>query len=150
MGDWEFRNCMHGIREGLDSHECCDCQAISIGLGYEQERGKTYLFSSQRQVDGLKKKKFEKVKGKGVKKITKYEADDGTIFDSQHAAEQHENKAALRKEIKRIVGKNFEEYPGGMSEVDVEDEIMKNRDYFTKAFQKFEQGRNPQFSPSYE
>jgi len=57
MGTWagHLWTCMHGIQEGLDSHSCCRCQEIAKELGYTTENGETYIFTSQAQVNLLKK-----------------------------------------------------------------------------------------------
>ncbi len=41
MGSWDDYKlvCMHGEREGLDSHDCAECQAIAKKLGWEPQRG---------------------------------------------------------------------------------------------------------------
>lgn len=36
--------CMHGIREGLDSHECPDCYVLAREMGMDLSNGKTYLY----------------------------------------------------------------------------------------------------------
>lgn len=40
------RFCMHGVREGLDSHDCPDCQSIARALGKDFSHGQTYLFTA--------------------------------------------------------------------------------------------------------
>ena len=63
MSTWDERllTCMHGVEEDLDYHSCQYCQRIAKGLGYEvitdgaQCLRKTYLFTSQKQVNKLKK-----------------------------------------------------------------------------------------------
>jgi hypothetical protein len=36
--------CMHGIREGLDSHDCPHCYALANEVGADTSDGKTYLY----------------------------------------------------------------------------------------------------------
>lgn len=49
MSSWDdYRlTCMHGIREGLDSHECPECYEIARELGYDLSKGKTYIFEKK-------------------------------------------------------------------------------------------------------
>jgi len=64
MRSWDEyqKTCMHGVKEGLDFHSCDECQQIASKLGYEviqtgpECHRKTYIFTSQEQVDGLKPK----------------------------------------------------------------------------------------------
>ena len=54
---------MHNIREDLDFHSCDECQFIAKRLGEEvlttgpMCRRKTYIYTSQKQVDELTKNK---------------------------------------------------------------------------------------------
>ncbi len=51
---WTFRTCMHGIREGLDSHDCLQCQKMAVDLGMSFLDGRTYLFESDPRLGRLK------------------------------------------------------------------------------------------------
>jgi len=53
MTTWDdFRQvCVHGIREELDSHDCLLCQEIARKAGLDCSNGKTYIFTSQKQID---------------------------------------------------------------------------------------------------
>ena len=65
MNSWDdYRQvCMHGISEGDDYHSCTKCQTVARKLGYKvittgpECHRKTYIFTSQEQIDKLKKKK---------------------------------------------------------------------------------------------
>ena len=65
MRVWEdyTRTCMHGIKEGLDYHSCTKCETIARKLGKKlftsdpEPQRKTYIFTSQLQVDKLTKNK---------------------------------------------------------------------------------------------
>ena len=48
MTDWESqrKTCMHGVREGLDRHDCPACWGIAKQHGYDVSDGKTYIFFS--------------------------------------------------------------------------------------------------------
>jgi len=75
MGTWaeHLWTCMHGIQEGLDSHSCAKCQKIAKELGYTTEKDETYIFTSQAQVNLLKKdmlKKPKKFKPLDIKRVT--------------------------------------------------------------------------------
>lgn len=54
---WDFLTCVHGIKEGLDSHNCCQCQEIAKKCNYDLSNGNTYIFTSQKQIDEALKKK---------------------------------------------------------------------------------------------
>lgn len=56
MGEWEFLVCVHGIREGLDSHDCSVCQEIAKKCGYDTTNGNTYIFTSVEQIANELKK----------------------------------------------------------------------------------------------
>lgn len=36
--------CMHGVREGLDSHDCGTCLALAKEMGEDTANGRTYLY----------------------------------------------------------------------------------------------------------
>jgi hypothetical protein len=36
--------CMHGVLEGLDSHDCPECAVIARETGQDTATGKTYLY----------------------------------------------------------------------------------------------------------
>lgn len=36
--------CMHGVREGLDNHDCAECRVIAIEMGQDMSDGRTYLY----------------------------------------------------------------------------------------------------------
>lgn len=48
---WTFLTCVHGIQEGLDSHSCSECQSIARECNFDMSNGKTYIFTSQKQID---------------------------------------------------------------------------------------------------
>jgi hypothetical protein len=52
---WDFKTCVHGITEGLDSHDCSACQELARRLGYDMTGGKTYIFT-EATYKALKKK----------------------------------------------------------------------------------------------
>jgi len=39
--------CMHGVREGLDSHECHECYEIARKRGCDLSNGKTYIYTKE-------------------------------------------------------------------------------------------------------
>lgn len=43
---WDLRWCMHGKREGLDSHDCPECFLMAREMGMDCSGGATWLFSS--------------------------------------------------------------------------------------------------------
>lgn len=36
--------CMHGVREGLDSHDCDSCLILAKEIGEDTAGGRTYLY----------------------------------------------------------------------------------------------------------
>lgn len=36
--------CMHGVREGLDSHDCGSCLVLAQEMGEDTANGRTYLY----------------------------------------------------------------------------------------------------------
>jgi hypothetical protein len=40
---------MHGIREGLDSHDCVDCLNLALEMGEDTSKGQTYLYRKKPQ-----------------------------------------------------------------------------------------------------
>lgn len=44
--DSQRLTCMHGVREGLDSHDCPSCATIARSTGLDMSDGKTYLYRS--------------------------------------------------------------------------------------------------------
>lgn len=46
MSSWDdYRlTCFHGVREGLDSHPCPDCQVIAKAEGKDMSNGNTYIY----------------------------------------------------------------------------------------------------------
>lgn len=42
--------CMHGQREGLDSHDCPACFAIATESGADVTEGKTYIYTKDPRV----------------------------------------------------------------------------------------------------
>ena len=49
MHTWDDyrRTCIHGIREGLDSHDCPECYKIAKESGCDVSNGKTYLYTKK-------------------------------------------------------------------------------------------------------
>lgn len=47
-GSWNDHRltCMHGIREGVDSHDCPHCYAMAQEMGKDVSEGRTYLYQS--------------------------------------------------------------------------------------------------------
>jgi len=45
-GEWPRKTCMHGIKEGLDSHNCIECQMLAQEMRLDMSSGRTYLFQS--------------------------------------------------------------------------------------------------------
>lgn len=43
---WDRQWCMHGKREGLDSHDCPECRAMAQEMGKDCSHGETWLFAS--------------------------------------------------------------------------------------------------------
>lgn len=41
---WDYRWCMHGKREGVDSHDCAQCEAMAREMGLDCSKGATWLF----------------------------------------------------------------------------------------------------------
>jgi hypothetical protein len=53
---WDFRICIHGRQEGLDSHDCPECQEIGKKLKIKKDRpDATFIFTSVRQIKALAK-----------------------------------------------------------------------------------------------
>jgi len=52
---WTFLTCVHGRQEGLDSHDCDKCQAIARAAGWDMSNGRTYIFTTQKQVKDAEK-----------------------------------------------------------------------------------------------
>lgn len=48
-GTWDSQRrwCIHGIREGLDRHDCGDCQILAREQGYDTSGGQTYIFTKR-------------------------------------------------------------------------------------------------------
>jgi hypothetical protein len=42
-GDYQL-TCMHGVREGLDSHDCESCLSLARETGEDTSNGRTYLY----------------------------------------------------------------------------------------------------------
>lgn len=46
---WEFRTCIHGVTEGLDYHDCAECQELAKSKGLPpngwQTRPYNYIFT---------------------------------------------------------------------------------------------------------
>lgn len=53
---WTFLTCVHGKTEGLDSHNCDECNRIARECGYDMSNGKTYIFTSQQQITTARKR----------------------------------------------------------------------------------------------
>lgn len=51
---WKKMVCVHGIEEGLDAHDCIECQDIARECDFDMSKGKTYIFTSQQQITNLK------------------------------------------------------------------------------------------------
>lgn len=58
MSSWDdFRRwCFHGVREGLDSHDCHECQEIAKEVG-DYEEGNTYCYVKDPRNKSVKKKR---------------------------------------------------------------------------------------------
>jgi hypothetical protein len=59
---WDFLTCVHGVTEGLDSHDCLLCLEIAKKCNYDISHGKAYIFSSQKQIEKELKKAKKKTK----------------------------------------------------------------------------------------
>lgn len=42
--DNQRQTCRHGVREGLDSHDCASCAIIAKETGKDMSGGRTYLY----------------------------------------------------------------------------------------------------------
>jgi hypothetical protein len=47
---WTFLTCVHGVTEGLDSHECPACNRIALRCGFDFSDDQTYIFTSEAQI----------------------------------------------------------------------------------------------------
>jgi hypothetical protein len=59
---WDFLTCVHGVTESLDSHDCLLCLVIAEKCNYDISNGKTYIFTSQKQIEKELKKAKKKTK----------------------------------------------------------------------------------------
>jgi hypothetical protein len=63
-----LKTCMHGVKEGVDSHDCPQCADIARLIGLEVTQERTYIFLSQEHVDNCKRKRIEIARAKGLLK----------------------------------------------------------------------------------
>lgn len=47
---WNFLTCVHGVTEGLDSHECPTCKRIALNCDFDFSDDQTYIFTSEAQI----------------------------------------------------------------------------------------------------